>query len=78
VSGDLRQSESVRRFAGLIVIVLGVLWLLFAGACSGLYFMGFFIDGTWRNLRDGLLILAPSLVIGWLIIARGRAMRRGL
>jgi hypothetical protein len=25
-----------------------------------------------------LLILAPSLVIGWLIIARGRAMRRGL
>lgn len=70
-------SEGVRRFTGLIVIVLRVLWLLFAGACGGLYFMGFFIDGTWSNLRDGLLILAPSLVIGWLIIARGLSMRAG-
>jgi hypothetical protein len=77
VSDGPVQSDSVRRFAGLIVIVLGVLWLVFSGLCGGLYLMGFFIDGNWSNLRDAILILAPSALVGWLVIARGRALRAG-
>jgi hypothetical protein len=67
-------SDGGRRFAGLIVIVFGVLFLAFGGLCSGVYLLGFFIDGDLRDLMHASMIAVPTALVGWLIIARGRAL----
>ena len=70
----------IRRFIGLILIVIGVFWLAVSGLCSAAFLVSLFIGGG--DFREALSIVPMILLvggfscgIGFAVIAIGRAMR---
>jgi hypothetical protein len=70
-------ASDLRRLVGRILMVIGVLWLVFAGLCGLAYIFSFWRDGD--PLQGGapmrfdeivgvtLLVVVPSTIIGGLI-----------
>lgn len=70
------SGSATKRLVGLVLIVAGVLWLLTAGACTLIFAPLAFSYGP--NLGDMLtliLVLVPSVLLGWGLIAFGRRLR---
>ncbi len=71
---------SVRRFVGLILIVVGVLWMVAAGLCSAGFFASILVEGA--DFRE-VLSIAPMIAlvgglgagIGLVIYVVGHALR---
>jgi hypothetical protein len=53
---------SIARFIGLILIVIGVLWLALTGLCSAAFFVTLLTEGA--DLREALSILPMILLVG--------------
>ena len=75
-----KESGSVRRFVGLIFIVVGVLWMSAAGLCSAGFFVSILVDGA--DFREVLSIVPMiglvggfGVGIGLVIYVVGRALR---
>jgi hypothetical protein len=78
------QSAPTGGFLGTLLIVLGILWMLTAGACTGLFVIG----GVAAMFRNGVAIEAAPALGVWLAIGLvcitpglglfllGRAIRR--
>lgn len=69
--------SDTKRLFGLVLIVVGVLWLVTTGLCT-LGFL-FFITSTYHLMTGDLLWIVgvggPSALIGWGIYATGRWLR---
>jgi hypothetical protein len=63
------------RLFGLILIVIGVLWLVLTGLCSAAFFVGLLGQGNLSDLGAVLMIGIPSALIGGVIYAIGRWLR---
>lgn len=66
--------DYLRRFAGLIFIVFGILFLAFGGLCSAVYLLSFFAEGDLINMGFALMIGLPTALVGGMIILTGRAL----
>ena len=62
----------LRRFAGLIAIVFGVLFAAFGGLCSAIYLLSFYAEGDWNNLGAALMVGVPTAVVAGMIVSMGR------
>jgi hypothetical protein len=60
---------------GLILIVIGTLWLMLTGLCSGAFLIGLLGEGNLRDVGVILTIAIPSALIGAIIYAFGRWLR---
>ena len=65
----------VQRLIGLVLIVIGALWLVLTGLCSAAFAIGLAGEGNLNDLGGVLMIGAPSALIGGLIYAIGRWLR---
>lgn len=74
MSDGLSPGTAVRRFAGSIVIVFGLLFLAFGGLCSAVYLLSFFAEGDLNNLGFALMVGVPTTLVGGLIISSGRKL----
>ena len=70
----------IRRFIGLILIAVGVLWMVASGLCSGAFFISLFTEGG--DFREALSIVPMIVLVGGFSIGMGlvfyvvgRAMR---
>jgi hypothetical protein len=63
------------RLIGLILIVIGVIWLVTTGLCSAVFAVGLFDNGNLNDLGVVLTIGVPSALIGGAIYAIGRWLR---
>ena len=63
------------RLFGLILIVIGILWLVLTGLCSAAFFIGLLGQGNLSDLGAVLVIGVPSALIGGVIYAIGRWLR---
>lgn len=71
----------IRRFVGLILIVIGALWMSASGLCSAAFAISLFADGG-GNLAEGFSVVLLIAVYGGIsalfglgVYAIGRAMR---
>jgi len=74
------DSGSVRRFVGLILVVIGVLWMSAAGLCTAGFFVSILVDGA--DFREVLSIVPMiglvggfGVGLGLVIYVVGRALR---
>ena len=72
--------NEVGRFVGLILIVIGLLWMTATGLCSAAFAISLFAGGgAWREafsiLLTVLLVGGASALVGFGIFAIGRALR---
>jgi hypothetical protein len=72
----------IRRFVGLALIVVGVLWIGASGLCSAAFFVGMLIEGSNADIREILSIIPMialvggfSAGIGFVLFVIGRALR---
>lgn len=70
----------IRRFIGLILIVIGALWLSASGLCSAVFFGMLLVDGG--DFREVLSIVPMIMLVGgfsagvgFAVFVIGRAMR---
>jgi len=70
----------IRLFIGLILIVIGVLWLVASGLCSAAFFVSLFTEAG--DFREALSIVPMILLVGgfscgvgFAVYVVGRAMR---
>ena len=77
---ESQSRGSIRRFIGLILIVIGTLWLAASGLCSAAFFVSLFTTGG--DFREALSIVPMILLvggfscgIGFAVVVIGRAMR---
>ncbi len=75
-----KQPHSIRRFVGLILIVIGALWLTASGLCSAAFFGMMLFEGG--DIREILSIVPMILLVGgfsagmgFVLYVIGRAMR---
>lgn len=71
---DERGSE-MSRLIGLVLIVVGAVWLLTTGLCSAAFGIAFLEHGNTGDFGTVLLIGLPSALIGGVIYAIGRWLR---
>jgi hypothetical protein len=69
---------SIARFIGLILIVIGVLWLALTGLCSAAFAIGLLGEGNLSDVGAVFMIGVPSALIGAVIYAIGRWLRPSL
>lgn len=74
------QPGTLRRFIGLVLIVVGVLWMIASGLCSGGFLITLFTEGG--DFREALSIIPMialvggfSLGLGFVFYVVGRALR---
>ncbi len=67
--------NELRRFAGLILVAIGTLWLVLTGLCTAVFAVGVAGEGNLNDIGGVLSIGAPSAVIGGIIYAIGRWLR---
>ncbi len=67
--------NDLARLFGLILIVIGTLWLVLTGLCSAAFFIGFLGEGNLSDIGAVFTIAIPSALIGTAIYAIGRALR---
>ena len=72
----------IRRFVGLILIVIGALWITASGLCTGAFAISLFAGSGGSDLAEASSIILLMLVyggisalIGFGIFAVGRALR---
>lgn len=71
----MRGTSNLPRLIGLILIVIGTLWLVLTGLCSGAFLIGLLGEGNLRDISVVLTIGIPSALIGAAIYAIGRWLR---
>lgn len=71
----MRGTSNLPRLIGLILIVIGTLWLVLTGLCSGAFLIGLLGEGNLRDISVVLTIGIPSALIGAPIYAIGRWLR---
>lgn len=67
--------SEVSRLIGLILIVIGLMWLVTTGLCSAAFAIGLAGEGNLGDLGAVLMIGIPSALIGGIIYAIGRWLR---
>ncbi|MCE9521885.1 MAG: hypothetical protein K8S25_05570 [Alphaproteobacteria bacterium] len=74
------EPSEVRRFVGLVLIVIGALWLTASGLCSAAFAIMLFTEGG--DVREALSIIPMILLVGgfsggvgFAVYVIGRAMR---
>jgi hypothetical protein len=80
MSEDISPGGPIRRFVGLILIVVGALWLGASGLCSAGFFGMMVVEGG--DFRE-ILAIAPMILlvggfsagVGFALLVIGRAMR---
>ena len=80
MSGSTGTGSDIKRFIGLILIVVGVLWAAASGLCSAWFFGMMFFEGG--DIREMLSIVPMLLLVGgfsagmgFVIYVVGRALR---
>lgn len=63
------------RFIGLILVVVGALWLVLTGLCTAVFAVGIAGEGNLNDIGGVLSIGVPSALIGGAIYAIGRWLR---
>jgi len=56
--------NEVGRFIGLILIVIGALWIAASGLCTAVFAVSLFVDGGGTDLAEASSILLLMLVYG--------------
>ncbi len=77
----MSEPSEARRVFGLILIVLGILWMALSGLCTavGLFFTVPASFGQYGNASFMFLAIVPggiSIAIGWAVWLGGRALKR--
>ncbi len=67
-------NDFVRLF-GLILVVIGVIWLVTTGLCTTVFAIGLLGEGNLNDVGGVLSICVPSALIGGAIYAVGRWLR---
>ena len=62
-------------FVGLILVVIGTLWLVLTGLCSAAFAIGLLGEGNLNDIGVVMTIGIPSALIGGIICAIGRWLR---
>lgn len=71
----MSDRSDLARLFGLILIVIGVLWLALTGLCTAAFAIGLLGEGNLGDISVILTIAIPSTLIGGLIYAVGRWLR---
>ena len=69
------STSEIGRFVGLLLIVVGVLWLVLTGLCSAAFALALIGEGNLNDVTGVLAIGVPSALIGGVIYAIGRWLR---
>ncbi|MBP6010834.1 MAG: hypothetical protein KBA31_01295 [Alphaproteobacteria bacterium] len=72
------MSNDMRRLIGLILIVIGALWLVFTGLCTVSVAL-FIFQSYGPTMNDFVTIVAVaggSTLLGWAVYAMGKRLRR--
>lgn len=72
---DEPPRNDLTRLFGLILIVIGTLWLVLTGLCSAAFLIGLLGEGNLRDVGVVLTIGIPSALVGGIIYAVGRWLR---
>ena len=76
MNGAQKESTNdLSRLIGLILIVIGAIWLVTTGLCSAAFAIGLADNGNSGDLAIVLLVGLPSAAIGGVIYAFGRWLR---
>ena len=67
--------NDLARFIGLILVVIGALWLVLTGLCTAVFALGIAGEGNLNDVGGVLSIGVPSALIGGAIYALGRWLR---
>lgn len=77
-----QSSGELRRFIGLVLIVIGALWMAASGLCTAVFGISLFAEGTTSDLAEAGSIILLMLVYGGVsalaglgVYAIGRALR---
>ena len=71
------SGDDTRRFFGLVLIVVGVIWLVTTGLCT-LIFVTFVVRAyglTSGDMQTIVIVAVPSALIGWGLYVLGRRLR---
>jgi|CXWL01.1.fsa_nt_gi hypothetical protein len=68
-------NNDLTRLIGLILVVIGTLWLALTGLCTTAFALGLLGEGNLGDVTVILTIAIPSTLIGGLIYAIGRWLR---
>ena len=71
----VEKSRELSRLIGLILIVVGAIWLVTTGLCSAAFAIGLADSGNFSDLAIILLVGVPSAMIGGVLYALGRWLR---
>ena len=71
----MSDRSNLARLIGLILIVIGTLWLVLTGLCTAAFAIGLLGEGNLGDITVILTIAIPSILIGGLIYAIGRWLR---
>lgn len=71
----MSERSDLTRLFGLILIVIGTLWLVLTGLCSAAFLIGLLGEGNLRDVGVVLTIGIPSALVGGIIYAIGRWLR---
>jgi hypothetical protein len=71
----MSDRSNLARLFGLILIVIGTLWLVLTGLCTAAFAIGLLGEGNLGDITVILTIAIPSILIGGLIYAIGRWLR---
>ncbi|MCE9521886.1 MAG: hypothetical protein K8S25_05575 [Alphaproteobacteria bacterium] len=70
-----KSSSDLSRLVGLMLIVIGVIWLVTTGLCSAAFAIGLADGGNSNDMIIILVVGVPSAVIGGVIYWIGRLLR---
>lgn len=71
------MNKDMRRLIGLILIVVGVLWLVFTGLCTASVAL-FIFQSNGPTMNDVVMIVGVagvSALLGWAVYAFGKRLR---
>ena len=69
------EGNPTRRFIGLILVSVGVLWLSLTGLCALVTFVSMFAEGGFANIFLVLIFAVPSALIGAAFYGIGQKLR---
>ncbi|MEQ1867381.1 MAG: hypothetical protein ABL996_22315 [Micropepsaceae bacterium] len=82
MSGSTGTGSDIKRFIGLILIVVGVLWAAASGLCTAVMFASLLVESDEVYLREMLSITPVFLLVGgfsagmgFVLYVVGRALR---
>jgi hypothetical protein len=72
---ETSSGSEIIRFFGLLLVVIGVLWLVLTGLCSAAFVIALAAEGHIGDVTGVLAIGVPSALIGGVIYGIGRWLR---